>query len=73
MPRSDEAEMWYTAVYQAIQQVPHGRVTSYGHIATLLGYRKKWVEDRFDRLLTPNCDSGKTSVSRQAIDFLQAS
>lgn len=40
MARSDEAEMWYTAVYKAIQQIPPGRVTSYGHIASLLGYRK---------------------------------
>ncbi|KXT11124.1 hypothetical protein AC579_640 [Pseudocercospora musae] len=36
--RSDEAEAWYVAVYQAVQEVPYGHVTSYGHIATLLGY-----------------------------------
>jgi len=41
MARTEEAEMWYTAVYEAVQQVPYGRVTSYGHIATLLGYRKR--------------------------------
>ena len=40
MPRSDEAEWWFTAVYEAVQQIPHGRVTSYGHIAKLLGYRR---------------------------------
>ena len=40
MPRSDEAAMWFSAVYKAVQEVPHGKVTSYGHIATLLGYRK---------------------------------
>ncbi|RMY34071.1 hypothetical protein D0865_14286 [Hortaea werneckii] len=39
MPRSDEAEMWFSAVYKAVQEVPYGRVTSYGHIATLIGYR----------------------------------
>lgn len=39
MPRSDEAAAWYSAVYRAVQEIPHGRVTSYGHIATLLGYR----------------------------------
>ena len=39
MPRTDEAQAWYFAVYRAVQQIPHGRVTSYGHIATLLGYR----------------------------------
>ncbi|CAI7592469.1 unnamed protein product [Penicillium viridicatum] len=37
MPRSEEAEWWANAVYEAIQQVPRGKVTSYGHIARLLG------------------------------------
>jgi len=32
--------MWFSAVYRAVQEIPHGKVTSYGHIATLLGYRK---------------------------------
>lgn len=32
--------MWYSAVYKAIQEIPYGRVTSYGHIASLLGYRE---------------------------------
>ncbi len=40
MTRSDEAEWWFNAVYAAVQEIPHGRVTSYGHIATLLGKRK---------------------------------
>ncbi|EME76936.1 uncharacterized protein MYCFIDRAFT_46862 [Pseudocercospora fijiensis CIRAD86] len=39
--RSDEAEAWYAAVYQAVQEVPYGHVTSYGHIATLLGYPER--------------------------------
>ncbi|KAI4108420.1 MAG: hypothetical protein L6R37_001024 [Teloschistes peruensis] len=37
MPRSDEAQWWFDAVYEAVQEIPHGRVTSYGHIAFLLG------------------------------------
>jgi methylated-DNA-protein-cysteine methyltransferase-like protein len=41
MPRSDEAAAWYTMVYRAVQEVPHGKVTSYGHIAMLLGYREQ--------------------------------
>ncbi|KAL9586951.1 MAG: hypothetical protein Q9212_000553 [Teloschistes hypoglaucus] len=40
MPRSDEAQWWFDAVYEAVQEIPHGRVTSYGHIAFLLGRRK---------------------------------
>lgn len=37
MPRSDEAEWWFNAVYEAVQEIPHGHCTSYGHIARLLG------------------------------------
>ncbi|GAM84169.1 hypothetical protein ANO11243_021620 [Dothideomycetidae sp. 11243] len=37
MPQSEEAAAWFYAVYTAVQQVPHGKVTSYGHIARLLG------------------------------------
>lgn len=40
MPRSDEAEWWFNAVYAAVQEIPPGKVTSYGHIATLLGKRE---------------------------------
>ncbi|CRG88621.1 methylated-DNA-protein-cysteine methyltransferase related protein [Talaromyces islandicus] len=41
MPRTDEAEHWFNAVYEAVQEVPLGSVTTYGHIATLLGYPKR--------------------------------
>ncbi|RAK94889.1 MGMT family protein [Aspergillus ibericus CBS 121593] len=41
MPRTDEAEWFINAVYAAIQEIPYGRVTSYGHIALLLGYPKR--------------------------------
>lgn len=40
MPRTDEAEWWINAVYETAQLIPHGRVTTYGHIASLLGQRK---------------------------------
>ncbi|KAF2144983.1 uncharacterized protein K452DRAFT_133177 [Aplosporella prunicola CBS 121167] len=36
-PRSEEAWAWFAAVYQAVQEIPHGHVTSYGHIARLVG------------------------------------
>ena len=39
MPRSDEAAAWFAAVYETIQQIPRGRVTSYSHIAGLVGTR----------------------------------
>ncbi|CAK7224388.1 Alkyltransferase-like protein 1 [Sporothrix bragantina] len=37
MPRSDEAESFFFAAYSAVQEVPYGKVTSYGHIAMLIG------------------------------------
>jgi methylated-DNA-protein-cysteine methyltransferase related protein len=40
MPRTDEAKAFFYAVYSAIQEVPHGKVTSYGHIARLIGTRE---------------------------------
>lgn len=40
MPRSDEAAAFFHAVYCAVQEIPHGKVTSYGHIAKLVGTRE---------------------------------
>ncbi|KAL3425809.1 6-O-methylguanine DNA methyltransferase [Phlyctema vagabunda] len=37
MARTDEAEAFFHAVYSAIQEIPRGKVTSYGHIARLVG------------------------------------
>ncbi|KAH8590324.1 6-O-methylguanine DNA methyltransferase [Bisporella sp. PMI_857] len=37
MARTDEAEAFFHAVYSAIQEIPYGKVTSYGHIAKLVG------------------------------------
>lgn len=38
MPGQSEAtQAWYHAVYKAVQVVPHGKCTTYGHIARLLG------------------------------------
>lgn len=42
--RSEEVHLWYTAVYEAVQEIPRGRVTSYGHIARLLGKRERSFE-----------------------------
>lgn len=39
MPRSDETAAFFHAVYCAVQEIPHGKVTSYGHIAKLVGTR----------------------------------
>lgn len=45
MARSDEAEWFFNAVYSAVQEIPRGRVTSYGHIARLLG-KGEWISIR---------------------------
>jgi methylated-DNA-protein-cysteine methyltransferase-like protein len=44
MPRSDEAAAFFHAVYSAVQEIPHGKVTSYGHIAKLVGTRTPPVQ-----------------------------
>jgi len=41
MPQTDEAAEWFSAVYEAVQQIPYGKCTSYGHIAALLGYPRR--------------------------------
>jgi len=40
MPRTDEATAFFHAVYAAVQEIPFGKVTSYGHIAKLIGTRE---------------------------------
>ncbi|KAL2755382.1 hypothetical protein ACRALDRAFT_2041759 [Sodiomyces alcalophilus JCM 7366] len=37
MRRSEEAQAFFHAVYLAVQEIPHGKVTTYGHIAHLVG------------------------------------
>lgn len=39
MTRSDEAEAFFYAVYSAVREIPYAKVTSYGHIARLIGTR----------------------------------
>lgn len=39
MARSEEAVAFSYAVYNTVRQIPHGKVTSYGHIAALVGTR----------------------------------
>lgn len=41
MPRTEEAQWWFDAVYATVQQVPLGQCTSYGHIAFLLGHPQR--------------------------------
>ncbi|KAF1948042.1 hypothetical protein EJ02DRAFT_440194 [Clathrospora elynae] len=59
--RSEEVWLWYTAVYEAIQEIPHGKVTSYGHIARLVGKRELQVGVCLKNLPSPSTDSSKQS------------
>lgn len=44
--RSEEAHLWFTSVCEAIQEIPAGKVTSYAHIARLVGKRKQNAPDQ---------------------------
>lgn len=39
MPQTDEAKAFFHAVYSAVAEIPSGSVTTYGHIAALIGTR----------------------------------
>ncbi|KAL8380847.1 hypothetical protein RB595_005237 [Gaeumannomyces hyphopodioides] len=41
MPRSDEAAAFFHAVYSAVQEIPPGKVTTYGRIAELVGFPQR--------------------------------
>lgn len=64
MPRTEEAEAWSIAVYTAIQEIPYGKVTSYGHIALLLDQRTT---------LPPLHISGSTSSGSRTLITYSAS
>ncbi|KAF5627619.1 MGMT family [Fusarium tjaetaba] len=60
MPRSDEAQAFFHAVYSAVQEIPHGKVTTYGHIAMLVGTRTK-PPSHTQKLKSLTSNSSKTS------------
>lgn len=47
MPRSEEAEAFFAAVYQAVQEIPEARVTTYGHVAALIGRREFYHDQTY--------------------------
>ncbi|KAF2815356.1 MGMT family protein, partial [Mytilinidion resinicola] len=56
--RSEEAAAWFEAVYSAVGEIPRGRVTSYGHIARLLGKLGVCLK----HLPLPSTDSSRRSA-----------
>lgn len=66
MPRTDEAASFYHSVYSAIQEIPYGKVTTYGHIARLIGmpHRPRQVGICLKHLpASPTDSSTSTSTS----------
>ncbi|KAF8453637.1 6-O-methylguanine DNA methyltransferase [Terfezia claveryi] len=63
-PRSDETERWYSSVYMAVQEIPHGKVTTYGHIARLIfePQRPRQVGQALKYLPEPRDASGNVHV-----------
>ncbi|KAK1754384.1 hypothetical protein QBC47DRAFT_402800 [Echria macrotheca] len=70
MPRTEEAQAFFTAVYTAVQQIPPGRVTSYAHIAKLIGtpQRPRQVGTSLKHLPTdPSLPYNHTNVPWQRV------
>ncbi|KZM27002.1 Alkyltransferase-like protein 1 [Ascochyta rabiei] len=61
--RSEEAWLWHTTVCEAIQEVPYGKVTSYAHIARLVGKPQcpRQVGVCLKHLPPPSTDSSRKS------------
>lgn len=59
MPRSDEAEAFFYGVYAAIQEIPYGRVTTYGHIAYLVGTRASTNPEQASNMVTETASQRK--------------
>ncbi|PWY77798.1 hypothetical protein BO83DRAFT_435871, partial [Aspergillus eucalypticola CBS 122712] len=71
MPRTDEADHFINAVYSAVQEIPRGRVTTYGHIATLLGYRMEpgSAERQAEALRGEGVEVEEDSMGEWYVDF----
>ncbi|PSN67450.1 DNA binding methylated-DNA--cysteine S-methyltransferase [Corynespora cassiicola Philippines] len=61
--RSEEVWLWYQSVYEAVQEIPRGKVTSYGHIARLVGKPEcpRQVGVCLKHLPSPSSDPSKNS------------
>ncbi|KAK4186256.1 putative methylated DNA-protein cysteine methyltransferase [Podospora australis] len=66
MPRTPEAESFFHAVYSAVQEIPPGKVTTYGHIAKLVGtpQRPRQVGVCLKHLPVPSADEATTPSPR---------
>jgi len=62
--RSEEAAAFFAAVYSAISEIPQGKVTSYGHIARLVGKRESKIPCPY---VHAKPDSGMSAASRRLL------
>ncbi|CAN9127102.1 unnamed protein product [Alternaria alternata] len=67
--RSEEVWLWYTAVYEAIQEVPSGKVTSYGHIARLVGKRPSAAAQQADALRREGVEVSQDAMGQYTVDL----
>ncbi|KAM0239026.1 hypothetical protein ACHAP5_008398 [Fusarium lateritium] len=77
MPRSDEAQAFFHAVYSAVQEIPYGKVTTYGHIAMLVGtrtltYSKAQALTNDEQLKDPVKSASQPGGSRSQAQALEA-
>ncbi|ONH66888.1 DNA base-flipping protein [Cyberlindnera fabianii] len=63
MSRNDEARAFHFAVYETVQQIPEGRVTTYGHIAKLVLRPRNSRQVGQALKLLPNGDSSEYPFS----------
>lgn len=70
MARSDEAQAFFHAVYSAAQQIPYGKVTTYAHLAYLVGTRTFLPEYFFISLLYFNFNFLDDKFDVLALDLL---
>ncbi|KAK9447046.1 YALI0D05687p KAB8284608.1 6-O-methylguanine DNA methyltransferase [Limtongia smithiae] len=72
MPKlSDEAESFYISVYEMVQRVPVGHVTTYGHIARMIGapQNSRQVGSALKYLRAGNHNEGEDGAATTLVEF----
>lgn len=70
MARSEEAQAFFHAVYSAVQEIPHGKVTSYGHIAKLVGTRMQTLPAHIGSRDAPHLDTTNLPFRTTQVEML---
>lgn len=64
---TDEAEAWYSSVYMTVQLIPPGHVTTYGHIAFLIGRRKPPTNTELLHSLNAGASNTRTATASRYV------